>query len=484
MDNESKKGIPSWMKAVAPAVAVAIVFGAAGYFITPRSAQSALQDNAQSLGNLQNRLDKAIAQRNNLDKQLSDTRTELASAIARATAADKAAEAEKARVSAGEKFIAQLNEKFSQAQQANIESLGKAEKLAADSQAQADKARSRADAITNELLTLREEKQKFDKVGSSLRSDRAKLATALKSQQQTSAELKRFLAVLDLGDKQTPPAQPAAAPPASQQLPEMPITTGELLRRAGYPSLTFQKRDHVEMKWDEKHTVWATDGLVSQIDGKPASRAALSSLAVVYPTAVNPPADWRIGQGSTVYYADLVALFGQPDWVAGTGGQFQAGWAVGAWARQAAATVVDGVVTQFAGSSADGPIYCQLVRQRTVAYKSAGQAVHANAAAARTAYKRAVAVVGQHINKASALKARDDGAKLAKWNVAPLESVGTWVGPAGASAGSVTVRAWVDCTWTESDGSKTDERRYFVVTLFGDGQNTELAECAIFASRD
>ncbi|MDY7011127.1 MAG: hypothetical protein SVV80_10305 [Planctomycetota bacterium] len=479
MDNESKRNLPSWMKTVTPIVAAAIVFGTAGYFITPRSAQSALQDSTRSIGDIQNRLDKAVTERENLNKQLSDTRTELASAVTRAADAAQTAEAEKAKAAEAEKFIAQLNEKFEQEKQAHTESLAKTEKLAADNQAQAEKARIRADGLTNKLLALREEKQNIEKVGSALRSDRAKLAAALKSQQQTSAELKRFLTVLDLGDKQTVPANPTV----SQRPAEMPITTGELIRRMGYPSLTFQRLDHVEMKWGEEHTVLATGGVVTQIDGESASREALASSSVVRPTAVNPPGEWRIEQGGKVYYADLVDLFGRPDWVAGTGSRFQACWSVGAWAREFSATVVDGLVTQLGGRSVDGATCCRLVRHRTVAYKSAGQDVHANASAARQAYKHAVTVVGKHLDEESARKARD-GVRLAKWNVAPLESVGTWVGPANASAGSATVRAWVDCTWAESDGSNTCQRRYFIVTLFGKDQKTELAECTIFTSHD
>lgn len=473
MDSESKKSIPSWMKTVAPIVAIAVVFGVAGYFITPRSAQSALQESTRSLGDVQDRLEKTVAEQKKLDKQLSDTRTELASTVARAAAAAEAAEAEQARVAAAEKFIAQLNAKLDREKQVNVESLAEAKKLAADSQVQAGKARSRADALANELLAVRTEKERLDKTGSALLSERSRLAESLASQRQTSAELKRLLAVLDLGDNQTLPAQPAA----SQQPAEMPITTGELIRRIGYPSLTFQRLDHVEMKWDDKHTVRATDGLVMQIDGKPASREAMSLSPVVRPTG-----DWRIARGGKVYYADLVAMFGRPDRVAGTGGQFQACWTVGAWARQVSATVVDGLVTQFAGRSADGAICCELVRHRTAAYKSADQAVHANSAAGET-YKRAVTVIGLRLDEEAARKAHD-GVKLVRWNAAPLESVGTWIGPANASAGSATVRAWVDCTWAKSDGSKTDERRYVVVTLFGRDQKTESAECTIFASCD
>ncbi len=475
MDSESKKSIPSWMKTAAPVVAVAVVFGVAGYFITPRSAQSALQNSARRLGDVQNRLEKTVAEQKKLDKQLSDTRTELASTVARAAAAAEAAEAEQAKVAAAEKFIAKLNAKLDQEKAANeplAKGLAEAKKLAADSQTQADQARSRGDALATELLAARAEKERLDKSGSALLSDRSRLADSLASQQQTSAELKRFLAVLEMGKQ-----QPDWTAPTTQGTSEMPITTGELIRRMGYPSLTFQRLDHVEMKWDDKHTVRATDGLVTQIDGKPASRAALS-----LSPAVRPTGDWRIARGEKVYYADLVAVFGRPDRVAGTGGQFQACWTVGAWARQVSATVIDGLVTQFAGRSADGAICCELVRHRTVAYKSADRAVQADAAAGE-AYKRTFTVVGLSLDEEAARKAHD-GVKLVRWNVAPLESVGAWVGPANASAGSTTVRAWVDCTWAESDGSKTDERRYVVVTLFGMDQKTESAECTIFASRD
>ncbi len=482
MDNESKKRTPSWMKTALPAIVVAAVFGVAGYFITPRSAQSALQESAKSLGDVQRRLDEALAGQKDFNKQLSDTKTELASVVEQAVAASKSAEAEKARVAEAENFIAQLNAKLDQAKNENeplATGLAEAKKLAADNQAQADKARSQAEALAAELLTVEAEKQGFDKAYSTLQADQTKLTDALTSQQQTSAELKRFLAVLEVGENQKSPAQATA----SQGPAEMPITTGELIRQMGYPSLLFQRLDHVEMKWGDSHTVRTTDGLVTQIDGEAASRAALASAAVVRPMAVRQPGQWRISRDGKVYYADLVAVFGRPDCAAGTGGQLRVCWTVGAWARQVSASVVDGVVTQFAGQDADGAVCCELVRHRVAAYKSAGQAVQTNAAAARAAYNQAVVVVGRHLAEQAGPKARD-GIKLVRWNMAPLESVGTWIGPANASAGSATVRAWVDCTWAKSDGSKTDERRYVVVTLFGRDQKTESAECTILASRN
>ena len=479
MDSKPKKRIPSWMKTVVPAIAVAVVFGAAGYFITPRSAQSALQETAQNLDGIRYDLAKAVAGQKKLDKQLSATKADLASAVEQAAAAAEAAETEKVKVATAEKFIAQLNAKLDQTKADSIKSLTEAKQLAADSQVQADKARTWVETLTTRLSTVMAQKQKLDKANNVLQTDRAELAAAMTSQQQTSAELKRFITVLDLGKQ-----QPDRTAPTTQGASEMPITVGELIRRMGYPSLTFQKLDHVEMKWSDSHTARSTDGLVTQIDGESANRAALESAEVVHPTAVRPAGQWRVGSGQRVYYADLVEMFGRPEHVAGTGGQFQACWTVGAWARQVSVTVVDGVVTQFAGLDADGGLCCELVRHRTAAYKSAGRAVQANAAAARATYKRAVDVVGRRLAEEADRKARDDGGKLAQWKMAPLESVGTWIGPANASAGSATVRAWVDCTWTESDGSKTDERRYVVVTLFGRDQKIGSAECTIFASCD
>lgn len=483
MNIKEKLTLPSWMKKAGPALAVAAVFGVAGYFITPRNAESALRQSERNLGDAQRRLKQAVASQKKLEKQLSRSGEELAVAVERAATVAKVAEAQKAKLSAAEKFIVQLSAKLDQAKVANVpllNSLAEAKKVAAGHKADVEKARTEAKNLTTKLSAAQVEKQKLDKANSALQADRTRLTASLASQKQASAELKRFLASLGLGEE-----TPGRSIPATAQTPsEMPITTGELFRLMGYPSLTLEYSNYVEMKWDGRHTVRATDGLVTTIDGNAASRTALASAAVVRSSASAAPGQWRIRRGQKVYYADLVAMFGRPDQVAGSGGQFQACWSVGAWARRVSATVVDGVVTKFAGRPADGAVCCELARHRIGAYKSAGRAVQANAAAARAAYNRAVSVVGGRLAARADLRARDDGVKLVRWNMAPLDSVGTWVGPANASAGSATVRAWVDCTWAAMDGATTDERRYVVVTLFGKNQQIASAECAIFASRD
>ncbi len=484
MDTETKKSIPSWLKTAVPAVVIAAVFGIAGYFVTPRNAQSALHETEQGLEAVQYRLDQAVADQKKLNKRLSDTKVELASALEQAVTSAEATETEKAKVATAEEAITQLNAKLDRAntaQESLLEDMTEAKKLAADRQRQIDQANKTAENFATDLSVAQADKQELDEANSALRDDCSMLTTELASQRQTSDELKRFVAVLDMGEQQTD--QSETATPLQQQV-EMPITVGELIRRMGYPSLIFQRNDYVEMKWDDKHIAWSINGLVTHIDGEAATRASLSAAAVVRPTAKQLPASWKVAQGSKVHYADLVEMFGKPDSVAGTGGKLYACWSVGAWARRVSATVVNGVVTQFAGTDADGATCCELIRQRTVAYKTAGKSVHANSAASTTAYNRAVTVVERKLSEQSNVKNRADGAKLAKWKMAPLESVGTWVGQANASAGSTTVRAWVDCTWADSDGSTTVERQYVVVTLFGKDHKTASAECTFLAPQD
>ncbi len=484
MDTETKKIKPSWLKTVVPAVVIAVVFGVAGYLITPRSAQSDLRETEQGLEAVQLRLDKAVAGQKKLSGQLSETKVELASALEQAVASAEATETEKAKVATAEEFITQLNAKLDRAntaQKSLLENMAEAKKLAADRQTQIDRANKTAKKFAADLSAAQADKQELNDANVALRDDCSRLTTELASQQQTSDELKRFVAVLDMGEQQTDQAETATP---SQQQVEMPITVGELIRRMGYPSLTFQRNDYVEMKWDDKHTAWSINGLVTHIDDEAATRASLAAAAVVSPTAQRSPASWKVAQGSKVHYADLVEMYGKPDSVAGTGGKLHACWSVGAWARRVSATVVNGVVTQFAGADADGATCCELIRQRTVAYKTEGKSVQANSAASVAAYNRAVTVVEWKLSKQSDTKNRNEGAKLVKWKMAPLESVGTWVGPANASAGSTTVRAWVDCTWADSDGSTTVERQYVVVTLFGKDHKTSSAECTFLAPHD
>ncbi len=482
-EKEKAKPSSSWIRTVVPAVLAAAVFGVAGYLITPKSAQSAIQKTEQDLGGLQSRLDKTLSDGKQLSSQLAQTKVELASAEQHAETAEATVSANKVEIATAEQRITGLSEELEQAKQTNeslVVSKAQAEKLAADSKAKVQQAQSRVGSLATQLATAQSDRQKLGRIAAALQTDRKKIVADLASQKRTAVELKRFIALLEIGEK----GYEQGAEHAWQTPVEKPITTGELIRQMGYPSLTFQRLEHVGMRWGEDHTVLAAGGLITEIDGQTASRSVLASVAVAPPMAVDSPGQWRVVKGKNLYYADMVAMYGRPERIAGTGSKFTAWWPVGAWARTVPATVIDGVVTEFAGRKTDPELCCELVRQNTSAYKSPTQSVRANAAAARASWCRAREVIAGKLQAESRRRTREGGPGILKWNIAPLGSAGTWIGPANASSGSTIVRVWVDCTWVKGDGSTTNQRRYAVVILFGKDQQIETAEYSIFAPRD
>ena len=196
-----------------------------------------------------------------------------------------------------------------------------------------------------------------------------------------------------------------------------------------------------------------------------------------------PRAAWRVEKGQSLHYADLVGMFGPPERLAGTADAFTAWWCVGAWARSAAAKVVEGTVTEFDGRAASPEACCELVRQRTEAYAQATDAVKVESAAARACYDHAAAAVAAEMRKQAAALARD-GLTLTTWRLASFDSAGTCVAPLRNPLGSYTVRAAVDCNYVLQDGQASSKRRFVAVTVTPKPEGPQTADFALFAPRD
>ncbi len=463
---------------------VAAIFGVVGYLIAPRSAGSASVPDEGGLAAARAEVSKARASERKLREQVAAGREELAAAkeqLEQAAASEKDA---KSKVSEAEKFIARLSRDLQEAKTANEpmrKQLAAAEKEVSESKAQADQAAGRADKLQQELAAVTGQRNEHEAARQRLGAERTGLQRDLAAQRGARAELLRLLEALDLGEA---PAGKEVRQPAP--LPEMPVTVRELLQSMGNPTLTVQDGNQLALHWGELRSARAVDGVVVTIDGKAASRSALAAAVSVPPAVASPPAPWRVGKKGRLHYADLVAMFGRPERVAGTGRRFRAWWPIGAWARRASATVVEGIVTQFDGRQVDPGGACALVCHRPEAYRSGGSAANVQActASARASYRYVAEVVlPARLGREAELKARD-GLTLTRWTLAPFDSVGTWIAPTNTPPGSITLRAAVDCTWTAMDGTQTAQRRYVVVTLVNRAGDVRAADCAIFAGRD
>ena len=466
--------------------------GVAGYLIVPRRASSATPTATETtLEAMRFALASGKAVRNKLQEQLSATRQELAQTQEQAAQVAAAEKNARAKVTVAEKFIAKLNQELAQANTANEpmrKQVAAAQKQASQSQSQAAQAAAQAGRLQRELADATKLRDQYAAAGKQLQAERAKLQKDLSIQQKTGAELIRLLEALDLG--QPPAKAPDQAKDSSiEPLPEMPITIEELTCSMGQPTLTIQADQELTLHWGQQHSARAVNGVADTIDEKPATRALLEAAAGATPAVAAAPGPWRAKKDSPLHYADLVAMFGQPQCAAGTGRQFTAWWPVGAWARTVSAKVVDGVVTEFDGRRADPAQICALVYQRAQAY-TAGQSanweakVQANTDLAKACYGYVAEMLLPHrLAKEAELKARD-GLKLTNWVLAPFDSVGTWIAPTSAPAGSICLRAAVDCTWTAMDGAATTQRRYMVVTLTREQGIIRPTAIAIFDPRD
>ncbi len=471
---ESRPPRGAWLKKALPVVLVAVAFGAAGFLIGPAAASSdSLEQAQQNLRDLHQQVAEAVAARAGLRSELVKLKAELTSASQRVQDAEAAQAASKANLAVAEQSVAQLSVKLKQAEQASAPIQTK---LAA-SQKAATSAKSRAEALTVELTSARDQAKQLQQAGNTLQASNAKLSTDLKSQRAVSGRLERLLGLLDLGDASSEPLGQSAWPA------EMPVTEKELMWCMGQPSVSFNKGRDVEMKWGGKHAATVADGMVTTIDGKSATRSMLASVAPKVPATVAAPGPWSVGQGQALDYADLASMFGRPERVAGTGKNFTASWRVGAWGRWASATVADGVVTSFDSKAVSPAACCELVRHRAEAYRNADQAVGAQVALAREAYKLAAGAVADELAK-EARSLKRDGVALKEWKLAPFDSVGTWVGRTNVGGGATVVRAAMECTWTSMGGEDTTQRRFVVVTMAERAGRLRSQHCAIFAGRD
>ena len=477
---QPRAGVPvgpggrAWLKKVLSLVIIGGMLGVAGFLISPHVASSdSLEQAQQSLKGLHQQLADGTAARRLAEAELVRVKADLESVTARAdTAADNARSYE-AKLGEATKRLAEANKRLEQEANANQpvrKQLVAAEKTAASAKAHAEK-------LAGELSAAQEAAGKLGEADQALVADQAKLSSDLASQQAASTNLSRLLEALEFGDR-------SAAPPTRPSWPgEKPITRNELILCMGQPSVAFEQGRQVRMQWGQEHTASTDEGIVTKINGKPATRAALKSVATKPLAAARAPAPWRIAQGQKLHYADLASMFGRPERVIGTGKKFVAWWTVGAWARRVSATVAEGVVTEFDGDAVDPARCCELVRHRAQAYRAATAGVQAQVAAAQDFYERAAAAVGQELTK-EARKRQRDGVALKNWRLAALDSVGTWIAQTDATANSMTLRAALDCTWTGRHGAESVQRRYVVVTMTPEAGEMKLAHCGIFAGRD
>ena len=446
--------------------------GVAAYMIVPSMAWSE-SVSKQVFVDTQRELQQAVAAQVKLEKDLAELRREHAASVKRGEAWNAADKVGQTKLTTAETSIARVSQQLKEAQQASQtlkEKVAATEGALAQAKAEATKAQGRSKELVAQLASAAGSAKKLSGRCQGLLSANNKLKASLETQRQGAAKLKGMLSVLDVGPTEAPssPARPA----------EMPITRWELARRLGQPTLAFAKGRALAIRWGKSHTARTVDDIVTAIDGKPACREVLASAAGSRPWQPDPPGRWRVGEDERLYYVDLVAMFGRPERIGGSAARFKAWWTIGAWARAASATVVNGVVTEFAGTKINPAVCCELARHRREAYREATPAVKASAASARDWYRRACQVISARLKAEADVVARD-GVRLQNHSVAPFDSVGVWIAPAGGPDDPMTVRAAVNCTWVRRDGTTTRQRRYVVVTLTGRGDKPEVNEFAV-----
>ena len=482
MDWKTQLTLSPWTKRILAVVALGAVFGTIGYIVSPKSAKASLTDESL-LKALRTRIQAESAGKDKAQKQFQDIEKKLAAAGKTVEDTRQQVASEKAKVSAAEKFIVDLNTRLEVAKNANEpmrQKLESTEKQAADAQAAADQATARAEDLSQQVGALRGVRTGLEQFRDRLLTEKANLEQSLGQQNNVVAEMRMLMGALNFNRNVSPPAKASAG--------EMPITRREMIAWMGHPALSYKSNNGgVKMRWgwgwgSQPHSAIANDDVITEIDGQPATRALLASIAEKAPTAPAPAAPWRLDKDQAVRYADVVAMFGQPEGVSGSGSRFTAWWSVGAWARRATATVADGIVTGFDDGSVDPARLCELARHRAEAYKSANAPLTNDLKLAKTYYEQARQVVGDKMAKENELHLRD-GVRLKAWHFAPFDSVGVWVAPTSAPADSMTVRAWLDCTWVDSVGTELSHRRYVVVTIKDKSGGMEVADLAIFAPR-
>ncbi len=473
-----KVKVPAWLKRWAPAIALAVIFGVAGYFITPQSAKSESLRIRQSLNNTQSRLKKTLAIQAKLKRQLADTQKDLSSALNRIKTLAEQVEAERSKLASAQNTITTLTKELDEAKRATeplTTKLQQTSTLLTEYQSKLKQANARITSLTEEINSLRTAKNKLEQIKDKLTAQKDALSANLDKKNQYITQLQRYLSAIELGEESPDRADSSIHMPLG-----MPVTTSELIQQVGSPSMVFQSGEVTEMEWAGGASVKAVNGIVMEIDGKAASRETLTSMGIALPEYYKP-ADWRYRTGGKIYYADLVELFGKPERVAGTGKQLVAWWSIGAWGRSVPVKVSSGLVTEFAGGKPDGALCCQLVRHRKCAYANATSDVISTAVAAHDAYCQSAVILKKYLSEQAYIRRRD-GINLVRWKMAPLDSVGTWIAFETGRTPVAIVRTWVDCTWSRPDGTEVTERRYAVINIpSGDNQQGNSVRCILFA---
>ena len=455
---------------IASLVAVLGVLGLAAYIITPRLARSASISDDE-LTNLRTQIQRALTSQVETSRRLASAKADLIDATKRVAFLDTATGQGQAALDEADQKLKDITAQLDEAIKASDplrQRLAAARDEADKAQAEAAKVQSWASELEGELAMASEALDGLSAERDVLANDLVTLNKSFTTAQSGSTELKRLLAMIDVG---------SSVSPVSDRPTEMPISRKELFRRMGQPALAFSDDAVQTVRWDSKHTARTVSDVVTTIDGKPATRAVLDSIADIttWPGAAGK---WRLGSGDVLSYAELVILFGQPAGMNGSGAEFTAWWPVGAWAREVSVTVVNGVVTEFAGGEVDAAVVCRLIRHRDEAYKSATAVVEANAAEARRFYDVATAYIVKRMTADSRVIARN-GMALSSCTPAAFDSVGVWIARTDGVNGYMTMRAAVDCVWARNDGTKVNERRYVIVTLTGAGGPDEVDEFAV-----
>ena len=465
-----------WARKLLLGLLGAVIFGVVGYLIVPQSAKSTLKGVDQTLQQTRAQLAMAQAAQRKLAVEYRKVSDELAEAQRRIETLTESEKAARSKVMAAEKFIADLSAKLASARRESRplrEQLAAARQAADELRMELESHKSRLQQLQEQLQQVTAQRQKLASARAKLASEKAKLERTLRQEQRDKARLVELLAVLEVG-------QPGKPPSLSGQPGEMPITVKELEYWMGQPSMMVQQGDRLTMRWGSRHVARAVSGLVISIDGKPATRALLASVAPVAPIAASLSGPWRLSAGQPVRYSQLVALFGRPAGTSGTGRKFTAWWHVGAWGRPAVAQVADGVVELFDGRPVDGEALCRLVPHRPEAYSRPDRAA---LAAAQQCYKQAVELIAQHLRREAEVRAKD-GWHLKQWHLADFDSVGTWIAPTRVPVEGMTLRAALSCTWAAEDGRVERQRRYVVVTVSTGTSRAQQEDFAIFAPRN
>lgn len=459
-------------------VAMAAAFGVLGWLAgPPRTTKAALQ-NEQRLVETKHQLDEAAQAKAKLQQQLRETSNkvdeladQLNSTQQLQEVQQKALDDYKARADrAAQELTAAQAAKEPLARQIEL-----AQQAAQQVREQAAATGKMAEELNAKLTQVDSEKSQIAQDLETARQEKLRLAEELSQQKRSSEQANALLDCLDVRkgqvrlSKKHNPADP-------------PVTAKELIAALGAPAITSEKDRVVRMEWSQ-HVADVRGGMVESLDGRPCSRQMMLEAGSHLPQALAPAEPYRLQKGESVSYSDMVSLFGKPEAIEGTGRNFNASWAVGAWARNAVAVVSDGIVTKFDGKDADPEEICQLVRQRANAYPNKAEATKRLSTSAQEFYTEAKKHLGQEVLRDISVQ-RHDGLTLKSWSIGEFNSVNTWIAPTTFAPDAMTMRTTLTCTWEASGGKTSTTRQYAVVTLAPQNGQYVPVECSIFQGCD